>query len=216
MAKQANKPVKEDPPEKAAQADPGESAAPAQEPPVASGAQVAADASAQAAPETAEPGEDPGNGLEALREQLAAAEARAEENLERLARALAEMENLRKRAQRDVENAHKYALEGFVAELLAVRDSLEMGLAAAAGEEADVASIREGTALTLKMLAQVMDKFNITEIDPLGQRFDPEQHQAMNMVEDPQAESNTVLAVIQKGYALNQRLLRPALVSVAK
>ena len=145
---------------------------------------------------------------------------KAEEELlshrDAMLRMQAEMENLRKRSQRDIEHAHKYALEEFATELLGVRDSLEMGLAAAGQEQADVNSIREGTELTLKMLEQVMDKFAICAIDPVGEKFDPAHHQAMTMVESTNAEPNTVLSVIQKGYLLNDRLVRPALVTVAK
>jgi molecular chaperone GrpE len=148
-------------------------------------------------------------------EALAAAEAKAAENWERYLRAQAEIDNLRKRAERDLENAHKYALERFAGELLAVRDSLELGVQAAASET-DPVKLREGTELTLRLLGKVMEKFSIEQLDPLGERFDPERHQAMTMQESAEAEPNTVLAVMQKGYLLSGRLLRPAMVVVAK
>ena len=154
--------------------------------------------------------------IERLRAALEAAEARADENWQRVLRTEAEKENIRKRAERDVESAHKYGVEKMANELLAVRDSLELGLDAARQEDADIAKVREGTELTLRMLTQAMEKFGIEEIDPQGQKFDPELHQAMSMQEAEGHESNTVFQVMQKGYRLKERLLRPALVMVAK
>jgi molecular chaperone GrpE len=151
----------------------------------------------------------------ALLKHLEEAQAQAQEHWEKLLRTQAEMENLRKRTARDAENARKYAVEKFASELLAVRDSLEMGLDAARGET-DVDRIREGTELTLKMLAQVMEKFGIQQVDPHGERFDPDRHQAMSMQENAELEPNTVMTVMQKGYLLNDRLLRPAMVIVSK
>ncbi|OOG20656.1 nucleotide exchange factor GrpE [Thioalkalivibrio denitrificans] len=151
----------------------------------------------------------------ALLKQLEEAQAKAQEHFDKLLRTQAEMENLRKRTARDVENARKYALERFASELLAVRDSLEMGLDAARGET-DVDKIREGTELTLKMLVQLMEKFGIEQLDPQGERFDPDRHQAMSMQENAELEPNTVMTVMQKGYLLNDRLLRPAMVIVSK
>lgn len=151
----------------------------------------------------------------ALLKQLEEAQAQAQEHFDKALRTQAEMENLRKRTARDVENARKYALEKFAGELLAVRDSLEMGLDAARGET-DVEKIREGTELTLKMLVQVMEKFGVEAVDPQGQRFDPDRHQAMSMQPNAELEPNTVMAVLQKGYLLNDRLLRPAMVVVSK
>ncbi|MDH3712779.1 MAG: nucleotide exchange factor GrpE [Gammaproteobacteria bacterium] len=153
---------------------------------------------------------------EQMQAQIEALQAKADDHWDRFLRTQAEMENLRKRSQRDVENAHKFALEGFAGELLGVRDSLEMGLSAASRDDGSVISIREGIELTLKLLTQTMEKYNVIEINPLGEKFDPEHHQAMNMLEDQNAAPNTVVMVIQKGYLLNGRLLRPALVSVAK
>ena len=137
---------------------------------------------------------------------------KAEENWDRYLRAAAEVENVRKRAVRDVENARKFALENFSKELLGVKDSLEMGLAAA--ESADVESLLEGKEATLKLLTTVLERFGVTEVDPEGEPFDPEFHEAMTMQPSEDAEPGSVLTVIQKGYVLNGRLLRPARVIV--
>ncbi|MCG5514858.1 MULTISPECIES: nucleotide exchange factor GrpE [Ectothiorhodospira] len=150
-----------------------------------------------------------------LLKQLEESQNEAREYWDKLVRSQAELENLRKRMKRDVEQAHKYALEKFAGELLPVRDSLEMGLDAAQGE-ADVNKIREGTELTLKMLVQAMSKHGVQELNPEGERFDPEQHQAMSMQENAELEPNTVITVMQKGYILNDRLLRPAMVIVSR
>jgi molecular chaperone GrpE len=139
--------------------------------------------------------------------------ARADENYDKYLRAAAELENVRKRASRDVENAHKYALERFCTELLAVRDSLEMGLAAA--DKADAQSLLEGKKATLKLLATTMERFGVVELNPEGEPFDPQEHEAMTMQPSTDVEAGSVLTVIQKGYALNGRLLRPARVIVA-
>ena len=154
----------------------------------------------------------------ALQTQLTEAETKAQENWDQLLRTKAEMENLRRRNERDVENARKYALENFVKELLPVRDSLEMGLAAVndTGDNEKVAKLREGKELTLKMLTSVFEKFGVTEINPLDQPFNPEWHQAMSMLESKEKAPNTVLNVMQKGYLLNERLVRPAMVVVSK
>lgn len=144
---------------------------------------------------------------------IEALKAQAQENWERYLRAAAEMENVRKRAVRDVENARKYALENFGRDLLAVVDSLEMGLEAA--DNADVATLREGSEATLKLLTTTMERFGITVVDPEGEPFDPEVHEAMTMQPSETAEPGSVLTVIQKGYSLNGRLLRPARVIVA-
>ncbi len=153
--------------------------------------------------------------VEELVAGLAAAEAKAEDNWNQLLRVKAEAENIRRRAERDVENAHKYALEKFVNELLPVKDSLELGLAAAGADGADLAKVSEGIELTQRMLASALGKFGVVEVDPTGQRFNPEQHQAMSMQDVPDAEPNTVINVFQKGYTLNERLIRPAMVVVA-
>ena len=151
-----------------------------------------------------------------LRAKLEAAEQKAMDNWDQLLRTKAEMDNLRRRTQKDLENAHKFALEKFVTELLAVKDSLEMGLDAARQEAATVDSIREGSELTLNVLSQVFDKFNVVELNPQGEKFNPDHHQAMSMQENAELEPNTVMAVMQKGYLLNDRLVRPAMVMVSK
>ncbi len=157
------------------------------------------------------------NGVEETPEDaLAAAEARAEENWNQFLRARAEMENLRRRAEKDVAQARQQALERMASELLAVKDSLEMGVQAANESSATVEKLAEGSALTLRMFEQAIDKFNIVAIDPLGERFDPEAHEAMAAQPTDEAEPNTVISVVQKGYQLGDRLLRPAMVVVAK
>ena len=129
-------------------------------------------------------------------------------------RAVAEQENIRKRAQADVSAAHKFALEGFAGALLAVKDSLESALTA---ENATPEHLRSGVELTLKLLGQAFDKHRVTEINPApGEKFDPHRHQAMCAVDSETHAPNTVMNVMQKGYALNDRVLRPALVTVAK
>lgn len=147
---------------------------------------------------------------------LLEAQKAASENWDRFVRAQAEMENLRRRMEKDLQNAHKYALEKFVKELLPVVDSLELGIAAASTESPDIAKLREGNELTLKQLQSVLEKFNIRAIDPVGEKFNPELHQAMAMEPSSSAEPNTVLRVFQKGYLLNDRLLRPSLVVVSQ
>ena len=159
---------------------------------------------------------EPDDEVGQLRAMLAKAEAQASENWDRLLRLQADMENQRKRAQNDVAKARKFALEGIVGDLLPVKDSLEMGLAAAQAEDADPDAIVKGADLTLKMLAQVFEKNNIAEINPVDEKFDPEFHQAMSMQEIEGKPANTVTSVMQKGYTLNDRLVRPALVMVAK
>jgi len=153
--------------------------------------------------------------LEALQDQLETALAKAEENWNLYLGARAEMENIRKRAERDLQNAHKFALEKFIDELLPVKDSLEMGVAAAS-ETVDINKLREGSELTLRMLTTALEKFGAQEINPVGAKFNPELHEAMAMQPSEQAEPNTVLQVIQKGYVLNDRLIRPAMVIVAQ
>ncbi len=153
-----------------------------------------------------------------LQPLLEDARAKADEHWNQLLRLQAEMENLRKRAARDVEHAHKYALERFVQELLPVKDSLELGLSAAgaSGDEGEaVTRFIEGMELTLRQLTQALEKFGVVEVDPVGQPFNPEHHQAITMQPAEGSEANTVLSVMQKGYLLNERLVRPALVVVA-
>ncbi|WP_292994466.1 nucleotide exchange factor GrpE [Nitrosomonas sp.] len=147
-----------------------------------------------------------------LEQLLKEAEIRAAEHHDAWIRAKAETENIRKRAQSDVTNAHKYAIENFSAELLTVMDSLDAALAI---ENASVESYKNGMELTLKQLTNVFDKFSIKAIDPKGEKFDPHQHQAMCTV-DSELAPNTVVQVMQKGYKLHERIIRPALVSVSK
>jgi molecular chaperone GrpE len=147
---------------------------------------------------------------------LQQARAKADEHYEQMVRAHAELENLKKRHARDLENAHKFALDKFVAELLGVRDSLELGYSAARDPAANVDKLREGTELTLKMLADAMAKFGVEQIDPIDQPFDPAYHQAMSMQPRADVPANTVVAVVQKGYTLNGRLVRPAMVMVSQ
>ena len=143
---------------------------------------------------------------------LAELQAKADDNWERYLRAAAETENVRKRAVRDVENAHKFALERFGKELLGVKDTLEMGIAA---DGASVESLIEGSNATLKLLGSTLERFGIVEVDPAGEPFDPEFHEAISMQPSDDVEPNSVLVVVQKGYTLNGRLLRPAMVIVA-
>lgn len=162
---------------------------------------------------SAEGGEGHTNETAHADDAVAAAEAKAAENWERYLRAAAELENVRKRAARDVEKARKFALEEFGRELLGVRDSLEMGIQA--GANADAGALLEGKEATLKLLRTTMERFGIEEIDPQGEPFDPELHEAMTMQPSAEVEPGSVLNVVQKGYQLNGRLLRPAMVVVA-
>lgn len=148
-------------------------------------------------------------------ETLSEAQARADQNWDKFLRVSAELDNTVRRAARDVQHARKFALEKFAAEVIAVRDSLELGVQAADSKDASVASLREGSEMTLRLLGATLEKFGIKEIDPEGEPFDPEFHEAMSMQEAPDAEPNSVIKVIQKGYVLNERLLRPARVIVA-
>lgn len=166
---------------------------------------------ADAASEAAEV--EPGTPEDAQKTAIAELQAKADDNWDRYLRAAAEIENVRKRATRDVERARKYALEGFGRELLAVKDSLEIGLEAAATADAD--ALREGSEATLKLLAVTLERFGILEVDPEGEPFDPDLHEAISMQPSADAEPGSVTTVIQKGYTLNDRLLRPARVIVA-
>jgi molecular chaperone GrpE len=155
--------------------------------------------------ETAEPAAD-------LGELLKKAETEAAELRDAFLRAKAETDNVRKQAQNDVAKAHKYAIERFAQELLTVRDALELALAT---PHDTTEALKDGVELTLKNLSAAFDKARITEINPLGERYDPHRHQAMTMIESDQP-AGTVVQVFQKGYLLNDRVLRPALVAVAK
>jgi molecular chaperone GrpE len=145
---------------------------------------------------------------------LAAAEARATENRNSHLRAVAELENYRKRCEREVENARKYAIERFAQELVTVGDALEAGINA--GPASSGAALLEGAQATLRQLHRAFEKGGIKLIDPMGARFDPEWHEAMAVQESREHPANTVLSVVQKGYSLNGRLLRPARVIVSK
>jgi molecular chaperone GrpE len=171
----------------------------------------------EAAPEEAQEGETCLEELSAeeLARLLEEERTRAEQHWDKVVRTQAEMDNLKKRHQRELEQAHKFGLEKFVAELLGVWDSLELGYQAAR-ENHDIEKLLEGTELTLKMLSDAMGKFGVEQIDPKGEPFDPEKHQAMQVVERDDVSPNTVVEVIQKGYSLNGRLVRPALVMVSK
>ncbi|MCP5230744.1 MAG: nucleotide exchange factor GrpE [Zoogloeaceae bacterium] len=161
----------------------------------------------------ATPSDDP----EQLLLELQDAKAKADEHWNQCLRLQAEMDNLRKRNERDLANAHKFALEKFAEGLLPVIDSLEMGVSHGREDGAELAKLLEGTELTLKQLSQVMNKFGVEAIDPVGQSFNPEFHEAMVMQPAPDGTaSNTVLVVFQKGYTLNGRLVRPAKVIVAQ
>jgi molecular chaperone GrpE len=147
--------------------------------------------------------------IEELEQQVADAKDQA-------LRAVADAQNQRRRAEKDVESAHKYALEKFAGELLAVVDNLDRALQAADLDHEAVKPLAEGVELTHKSLIDVLNKFKVVQIDPVGEPFDPQLHQAMAMIESPDAEPNTVIDVMQKGYELNGRLIRPAMVVVSK
>ncbi len=153
--------------------------------------------------------------LETLRSELDKEREQSQANLDRALRAQAEMENLRKRTTRDVDNAHKYALDKFVNELLPIIDSLELGMAAAEGIDGNK-ELLEGMQLTLKMFLTALEKFGVNQLSPEGEKFNPEQHEAVSMQEVEGKDTGTVVTVMQKGYELNGRLVRPAMVMVAK
>lgn len=186
-----------------------------------------AESDAAAAPEaTAETVGDAGAGAqhaaatETLQADLEALQAALAAAKDQTMRAKAETQNIRRRAEQDVEKAHKFALEKFTSELLPVVDSLERAIdsarSAEAGAEAGAEAIRQGVELTLSMFVAALKKFNVEPVDPQGEPFDPQHHQAMSMVENAEVEPNTVLHVMQKGYLLNGRLVRPAMVMVSK
>lgn len=153
---------------------------------------------------------------ESIEQQLEKTQETVKDYWDQIMRLKAEMENNRKRAIRDVENAHKFALKNFTEALLPVIDSMDMGQQAAAAENATLESIIEGTNMTTTMFVQVLEKFGLKRLNPVGEKFDPEQHQAISMVEDENVESNHIISVMQKGFSLNERLVRPAMVIVAK
>jgi molecular chaperone GrpE len=162
---------------------------------------------------TEEPGEE--SEIDLLMQAIEEQKRIAAENLDKALRVQAELENMRKRTARDIENAHKYSLERFVSDLLPVIDSMELGLSASENA-ADVTSLKEGMDLTFKMFTASLEKFGAKVINPQGEKFNPEQHQAVSMQEAEGVASGNVISVMQKGYELNGRLVRPAMVVVAK
>src|SRR5512144_54462 len=161
---------------------------------------------------TGTPAEQPTESVPSPEDMLKEAERKAQEHYDAWMYAKAESENIRRRAAEDVSKAQKFAVERFSNEMLAVKDSLEAGMAV---QTENIESFKSGMELTLKQLSAVFDKFNIKEINPVGEKLDPHKHQAIGMIESDQP-ANTVVSVMQKGYSLNDRVLRPALVMVAK
>jgi len=151
-----------------------------------------------------------------LQSQLEQAQQSAKDNWDKLLRSQAEMENLKRRNAKDLENAHKFALDGFVKALLEVKDSLTMGLKTANEEKATIEHIIEGLEMTDKVFLSTMEKFGVEAIRPEGEAFNPEFHEAVTMVPMPDKESNSVLEVVQTGFTLNGRLVRPAMVVVVQ
>ena len=150
----------------------------------------------------------------ALEEKLTLSEQKAHENWEKSVRAMAELENVRRRAERDVTNAHRYGLEKLISSMLPVMDSLEQALQLV--DEATQPAMYEGLQLTMKLFLDTLHKQDVTQIDPLGQPFNPQEHEAMSIQDAPDAAPNSVVVVFQKGYKLNDRVIRPARVIVAK
>ena len=151
--------------------------------------------------------------IESLQQQLEDAQKIIDESS---LRARADIDNLQRRHKKELEKAHKFALDDFSSELLPVWDSLELGIQAALDHTADVDKLREGSELTLKLLSDVMNKFGIEQINPMGETFNPEEHQAISMQPGDNVPPNTVTAVVQRGYKLNGRLIRPAMVMVSQ
>lgn len=160
-------------------------------------------------PDVSDAGEDLAGRVQQLEEQLAGAQDQA-------LRVAADMQNVRRRAEQDIEKAHKFALEKFANDLLPIVDSLERGLELSAGAEEALKPMREGMQLTLKLFLDTLERYQLVAVDPLGEPFNPELHQAMAMEESIHAEPGSVLKVFQRGYQLNGRLLRPAMVVVSK
>jgi molecular chaperone GrpE len=165
-----------------------------------------------------EPGAETGaeDTEESIEQQLDRAQATIKDYWDQIMRLKAEIENNQKRNARDIENAHKYVLRNFAESLLPIVDSMEMGQKVAEADNASLKAIVEGAQLTMDMFIQVLEKHGLQQIDPVGEKFDPEQHQAISMIEAEGAKSNTVVSVMQKGFILNDRLVRPAMVVVAK
>lgn len=154
--------------------------------------------------------------IESLSEQIEVLKTAAADSLDKAVRAQAELDNVRKRTARDIQNAHKYSLDKFINELLPVLDSMELGINAAETVE-DVSSLREGMELTMKMFSTSLEKSGVSPVEPKkGDKFNPDQHEAVTMQELDDAESGTIVTTLQKGYELNGRLIRPAMVIVAK
>ena len=153
--------------------------------------------------------------LERLQRALAEAEERAKNHWDQYLRAVADLDNVRKRAQRDIESANRYGLEKFAQELLPVWDSLELAVQNA-GKATDVRTVVQGQEATLQLLSKALNKIGVAAINPVGEPFDPARHEAMMAQESPTAEPNSVLQVVQPGYELNGRVLRPARVIVSK
>ena len=151
-----------------------------------------------------------------LETQLETAQQSAKDNWDKVLRAQAEMENLKRRNAKDLENAHKFALDGFVKALLEVKDSLTMGLKTAQDDNASVDSITEGLEMTDKVFLSTLEKFGVELLNPTGEAFNPEFHEAVTMIPMPDKESNSVLEVVQHGFTLNGRLVRPAMVVVVQ
>jgi len=153
--------------------------------------------------------------IEQLQKQLQDAQAKADDNWSQVLLARADLSNVQRRAERDLENAHKFGMENIVSELLPVLDSLELGYVAADTDEPDPVKVKEGIDLTLKMLVDVASKLGVEQVDPTGEAFNPEFHQAMSTQPTDEMPANHVMTVYQKGYLLNSRLLRPAMVVVS-
>ena len=166
-------------------------------------------AQASNGPEAADPA---GN----LTEQINLLSQQVEENWDKFVRTQAEMENLKRRSEKDLQDARKFGLEKFARDLLPVADSLELGLGVEISDNPEAKKLHEGMALTLKQLLATLEKFHVVPVDPQNERFNPELHQAMAMQPTDEAEPNTVIKVYQKGYLLNGRLLRPAMVVVSQ
>ncbi|MCH9698536.1 MAG: nucleotide exchange factor GrpE [Gammaproteobacteria bacterium] len=161
-------------------------------------------------------GDDQASIIQNLEQQVQELSAKADDHYDQFVRTRADMENLRRRTDRELTNAHKYAVEKLAKELLAVVDSLELGIQASSGDDPEIQKLREGSELTLKLLTDVMEKFNIKPVGAIGDKFDPEFHQAMTTQPSNDTEPDTVVQVMQKGYQIHDRLLRPALVIVSK
>jgi molecular chaperone GrpE len=161
---------------------------------------------------------EPATETQQLQAELDKARAEAAENLDRFLRAKAETENVRKRGEAEIVASRKYAIERFAGEIVTVRDSLELARMVELPPDSNPAvhKMHEGLDLTLKLLDGIFQKFGLTVVDPQGQKFDPERHQAISMVESAEFPSNHVVSVVQKGFMLNDRLLRPAMVVVAR